>query len=91
LRKKRGTVAYDSTPSKISSHEFALLHVMNARADAIVILRPSWTRDNRPFVSSDETSVMAATAVMSLPDDPVGRFTRRREPCFHRHFPEEWI
>ena len=56
--------------------------------DPIVILKPSWTRDNGPFVSPDETSVMA---VMPLPDGPVGRFTRRREPCFHRHFPEEWI
>ena len=45
--------------------------------DPIVILKPSWPRDNGPFVSSDETSVMA---VMSLPDGPVGRFTRRREP-----------
>jgi hypothetical protein len=59
--------------------------------DPIVILKPSWTRDNGPFVSSDETSVMAVMAVMPLPDGPVGRFTRRREPCFHRHFPEEWI
>jgi hypothetical protein len=47
--------------------------------DAIVILKPSWTRDNGPFVSPDEISVMA---VMPLPDGPVGRFTRRREPCF---------
>jgi hypothetical protein len=47
--------------------------------DAIVILKPSWTRDNGPFVSPDEISVMA---VMPLPDGPVCRFTRRREPCF---------
>jgi hypothetical protein len=44
--------------------------------DAMVILKPSWTRDNGPFVSPDETSVMA------LPRRPVGRFSRRREPCF---------
>jgi len=55
--------------------------------DPIVILKPSWTRDNGPFVSSDETSVMA---VMPLPDGPVGRFTRRREPCFISIL-EEWI